>query len=167
MSKPVMCVLFTAVGVWLIAAQSLGLFGGGSPTLVSPAAFPLTALVLSGIPQWLASVLWGGLFLAWHPALLRGVAQIPARTVALWLVVAILSAAYFAAGWHAGVRYEGALFTWTTLILNIFLSILCTALLWRARTRPSLGRSLSLHASLFAWISTYAFPYLGGPFGGG
>lgn len=166
MSKPAVRVLIVATGVALIATQSLGLFGGGSPTVLSPAAFPLTALALSGIPQWLVPVLWGGVFLAWNPGSLRGAATIPARTVALWLVVAILSGAYFAEGWHAGLRYEGLLFVWMTLVLNILLFGLCSAWLWRAQVRPSFSRSVILHASLFVWMSTYAFPYLGGPFGG-
>lgn len=166
MSKSAVCVLIVATGVALIAAQSLGLFGGGSPTLLSPGAFPLTALVLSGIPQWLVIVLWGGAFLAWNPRLLRATATVPSRTVALWLVMAILSGAYFAQGWHAGLRYEGPLFIWITLVLNILLFGLCTAWLWRAQARPSFRQSLILQGGLFVWISTYAFPYLGGPLGG-
>ena len=166
MSKPAVCVVIVATGMALIAAQSLGLFGGGAPTLLSPAAFPLTALALSGIPQWLVVAFWGGVFLAWNPGSLRGTATIPSRTVALWLVMALLSSAYFVAGWRAGLRYEGPLFVWITLVLNILLFGLCSAWLWRARSRPSFERSVILHASLFAWISTYAFPYLGGPLGG-
>lgn len=166
MSKPVISVAFTGAGVILIAAQSLGLFGGGSPTLASPAAFPLTALVLSGIPQWPVAALWGCLFIAWHPALLRGAATIPPRTVALWLVTTVLSGVYFVVGWQAGLRYEGLLFAWITLLVDILLFGLCTILMWRARARPSFRWALSLQTSLFVWISTYAFPYLGGPLGG-
>ena len=119
MSKPLTAVLVTAAGVALIAAQSLGLFGGGSPTLASPAAFPLTALTVAGLPQWPVAVLWGGVFLAWCPALLRGAAEIPARTVAVWLATVILSGIYFAVGWGAGLRYEGLLFACSALVLNI------------------------------------------------
>jgi hypothetical protein len=166
MSKPLTSVLFTAAGVALIAAQSLGLFGGGSPTLASPASFPLTALAVVGLPQWLVAVLWGGAFLAWHPALLRGAAATPPRTLAVWLVTVILSGIYFAVGWRAGLRYEGLLFTCSTLVLDIVAFALCTVLLWRARMRPAFREALSLQASLFVWLATYAFPYLGGPLGG-
>jgi hypothetical protein len=161
MSKQVIAVSLATAVVVLIAAQSLGLFGGRTPTLISPASFPLIVPALLGVPPWLVAILWGASFVIWHPALLQGSPEVPSRTVALWLAAALLSGAYFVASWRAGRAFEGAVFTRLSLAADVVVFGVCSALLWRARTTPSFERSLSLHAGLFIWISTYAFPYLG------
>ena len=92
--------------VTLFAAQSSGLLGGRSPSLVSPSSFPFMVLTLIGIPPWLIPLLWGVLFVGWQPALLRGEAEVPSRTIALWLATALLSGAYFVVSWRAGVMFD-------------------------------------------------------------
>jgi hypothetical protein len=161
MSKQVIAVVFATAAVILIAAQSLGLFGGRTPTLISPASFPLIVPALLGVPPWLVAILWGVLFVAWQPALLEGAVKVPSRTVALWLAAALLSGAYFLVSWRAGLAFEGSLFTRLSLAADLVLFGVCSALLRRARATPSFAWSLSLQAALFVWISTYAFPYLG------
>ena len=161
MSKQVIAVVLATAAVVLIAAQSLGLFGGRTPTLTSPASFPLIVPALLGGPPWLVAILWGALFVAWHPALLQGAAEVPSRTLALWLAAALLSGAYFLMSWRAGLAFEGSLFTRSSLAANLVLFGVCSTLLRRARATPSFAWYLSLHVALFGWISTYAFPYLG------
>ncbi len=161
MSKQFVAVLLATVAVMLIAAQSLGLFVGGSLTLVSPWSFALIVPTLIGIPPWLVPLLWGGAFIAWHPALLRGAAAVPPRTVGLWLAITMLSAAYFVVSWRAGAMFQGRLFTGICLAVNLVAFGVCSLLLRRAHVKPSFARTLSLQLSLFVWISTYAFPYLG------
>jgi hypothetical protein len=160
-SKQLIGVILGTAAVTLFAAQSSGLLGGGSPLLVSPSSFPFSVLRLIGIPPWLIPLLWDTLFVGWHPALLRGEAEVPARTIALWLATALLSGAYFVVSWRAGVVFEGRLFTELSLTADLVVFSVCSALLRLARTRPSFGRSLGLQVSLFVWVSTYAFPYLG------
>jgi hypothetical protein len=161
MSKQLIAMATATVVVILIAAQSMGLFGGGSPTLMLPSCFPFIVLTLMGTPRWLVPFIWGGLFVSWHPALLRGAPEVPARSTALWLAVALLSGAYFAVSLRAGLTFEGPLFVGMSFALDLVLFGVCSALLWRARKTPSFDWSLRLHASLFIWISTYAFPYFG------
>jgi hypothetical protein len=161
MSKQKIRVILATVIVALFAAQSAGLFGGEVQLLVSPSSFTFIVLTLVGIPSWLIPPLWAALFLGWNPALLRGEEGVPPRTIALWLATVLLSGAYFVVSWHAGVVFEGRLFTELSLAVNLGVFTACTALLRLARTRPSFDRSLGLQASLFIWVSTYAFPYLG------
>jgi hypothetical protein len=158
MSKQLIGVILGTAAVTLFAAKSSGLLGGGPPLLISPSSFPFIVLTLIGIPPWLIPLLWGALFVGWHPALLRGEAEVPSRTIALWLATALLSGAYSVVSWRPGVVFEGRLFTELSLAADL---VVFSALLRLARTRPSFGRSLGLQVSLFVWVSTYAFPYLG------
>jgi hypothetical protein len=161
MSKHLTSVLLATAAVALVAAQASGLFGGGSQTWALPSCFPFIVLTLIGVPPWLIPLLWAVLFIVWHPALLRAQAEVPARTVALWLATSLMSAAYFVVSWRAGMRFDGLLFTATSLAVDLIGFGICSLLLRRARVTPSFGLSLALQVSLFVWISTYAFPYLG------
>lgn len=161
MSKQLVTVLVATAIVVLVAAQSLGLFHHGSLTLISPWSCVLIIPTVLGAPAWLVPFLWGALFIGWYPALIWGAAEVPSRTVALWLAAAILSIAYFVTSWRAGVRFQGLPFAVLVLFVNVVAFSTCSALLWRARNKPTSGQCLRLHVSLFAWISTYAFPYLG------
>jgi hypothetical protein len=161
MSKHLSTVLVAAAVVILIAAQSLGLFSRGSLTLISPWSFALIIPTLMDVPPWLVPLLWGALFVGWYPALMWGAAEVPSRTVALWLATTMLSIAYFVTSWRAGVTFQGIPFTALTLGINLVAFGICSALLWRASKSPSFDRCLRLHVGLFVWISTYAFPYLG------
>jgi hypothetical protein len=161
MSKQLFTVLVATAAVILVAAQSLGSFQHGALTVISPWSFVLIMPTLLGVPPWLVPLLWGALFVCWYPASIRGAAEVPSRTVALWLAAAMLSIAYFVTSWRAGVRFEGLLFTVPVLAANVAAFSTCSVLLRRALDTPSFGRCLRLHVSLFVWISTYAFPYLG------
>jgi hypothetical protein len=161
MSKRLIGVILATASVTLFAARSSGLLGGGSPLLVSPSSFPFMVLTLIGVPPWLIPVLWGALFVGWHPALLRGEVEVPSRSIALWLATALLSGAYFVVSWRAGLVFQGRLFTELSLAVDLVVFSVCSALVRLARTRPSFGRSLGLQVSLFIWVSTYAFPHLG------
>jgi hypothetical protein len=160
-SKQFVMVLAATAAVSLVAAQSLGLFHHGSLTLMSPWSFVLIVPTLMGVPHWFVPLLWGALFVGWYPALIWGAIEVPSRTVALWLASAMLSIAYFMASWRAGVMFQGLLFTVLVLVLNVVAFSISSVFLWRARTRPSFWRCLRFQVSLFVWVSTYAFPYLG------
>jgi len=160
-SKQTIAVAIATAVLILIACQSLGLFGGSTPTLISPEAFPLILPVAMGMPHWLVVLLWGGVFVAWNPALLKGNVAVPARTIALWLATAYLSAAHFLVSWHTGLAFAGPRFTFGSFLLNIVMFGVCSKLLQRARAAPSFERALALQVSLFAWVLSYAFPYFG------
>jgi hypothetical protein len=161
MSKQLFTVLVATAAVILVAAQSLGSFSHGSLTLISPWSFVLIIPTLLGAPPWLVPFLWGALFVGWCHTSMWGAVEVPSRTVALWLATAILSIAYFVTNWRAGVMFQGLLFTVPVLVGNVVTFCTGSTLLWRALNKPSFGRCLRLHMSLFMWISTYAFPYLG------
>src|SRR6185295_18070427 len=71
------------------------------------------------------------------------------------------SAIIFAAGWIYGVRYQGLTYVvgvlGMTIAAVVFLGVF---LLWNRRS-PSLANSATFHFVLFAWLGTYAVPYLG------
>jgi hypothetical protein len=95
MPKQLVPVLVATVAVILVAAQSLGLFHRGSLTLMSPWSFVLIIPTLLGVRPWSVPLIWGAVFVGWYPALIRGAAEVPSRTVALWLATTILSIPYF------------------------------------------------------------------------
>jgi hypothetical protein len=115
-------------------------------TALARLAYPLTVAVC---------------FVLWVRPLLRGVPEVPRRTLVLITVVALLSATLYAVSWSYAVRYQGAVFLAVALGLSI---AWCAALLWswaRLRRTPTWGGSLVLHAATFAWIIILAFPWLG------
>jgi hypothetical protein len=161
MSKQLIAVVMACAVVALIACQSLGIFGGSTPSLISPESFPLVLPVAMGMPHWLVVLLWGGAFVGWNPALLKGSAAVPSHSIALWLAIAYLSAAHFLASFRTGLVFAGPGFTFGSFLLNIMMFGVCSKLLQRARAAPSFGRALALQVSLFAWLLSYAFPYFG------
>lgn len=60
-----------AVTLALVVAQALGLFGGGSPSVWSPAPFLLVIPALMGVPALLVLFLFVAVFCLWSPALFR------------------------------------------------------------------------------------------------
>lgn len=144
-----------------MALQSLGLLGGGAPSVYSPASIVLVLPVFVGLPPFFVVALFVAAFLLWRPALFSGEARIPIRTFILLTVAAVLSAVVYASGWSYGIKYQGAFNTGVCLSLSVLFLVGCIAAAWRGRNRPSFPTSLALHPMLFAWLASYAFPYLG------
>jgi hypothetical protein len=145
----------------LLAAQSLELFGGTSPSLASPCSVLLFALALLGAP--LALVLAAPVLLFWGtcPPLFRGEAAVPTRFVVLLCLAVATSATWYARGWSFGLRFQGALFTAGCAALSVCMLGGVGLLLRRTRARPSFATALATQSLFFAWLVTYAFPYLG------
>jgi hypothetical protein len=106
-------------------------------------------------------VLWPLAFLAWSHSLLRGSSQFPKRSLVAWALVFLLSAVWYVEGWRLGLQYEGAAFTWGCLGLSLILALSTLSLGLACRKKPSFPKNLAAHWLLFAWVATYAFPYLG------
>jgi hypothetical protein len=145
----------------LVAAQALGLFGGGSPSILSPAPLLLAVPALMGVPVVLVVSAFVGLFCFWSPVLFRGEPSTPRRTIVLFVIVGILSAGSFAFGWHYGLQYQGLKYTATCAVLSATFFSMCLMLFWRSYGAPTFLRSLVAQAALFAWIGSYAVVYLG------
>ena len=136
-----------AVGI--VAMQSLGLFGGGAPcvlTSVHASGFP----AFMGLPPLLVVGLFVALFFVWRPSLFSGESRVPVRTLLLLVIVSVLSAVVFVTGWNYGIKYQGALYIQVCLVLSGLLMAACIVIVWLGRQHPSFHGSLALQALLFA-----------------
>ena len=71
------------------------------------------------------------------------------------------SVAWFWGGWHFGIEYQGYQYTLDTAILSFLLAAVTAGTLYSSRRTGSLFLNVAANFLLFAWASTYAFPYLG------
>lgn len=157
--------LVLLVGLALVIPAWLGLFSPGSPNLLSPlpAITTIPAFFFSSFGFYkLAIFIPVALFFLWNPGLLRAEAAIPRRTYVLFAVAIVLSAVWFFGSWSYGRQYQGRRYTDVILIANlIWIVVIAIIALSRWKKMPSLPASIFLHWMLFAWLSWYAFPYLG------
>jgi hypothetical protein len=144
-----------------IAAHALGVLGDGDPTIRSPYPLALTLIVFLGAPVLLPSVVMGGLFYVSSRRALRVTPSFSWLAALLLSISIIASLATFIGGWNYGVQYQGRRFVLICAWISaIFAAALCVifALCWRKHT--NLG-SLAFYFLFYAWLSTYAFPYMG------
>jgi hypothetical protein len=150
-----------ALGVAGISAHSLGVGGDPAPSLATPYPLPLIIPAFLGVPAAILGAAFGLVFAAWSHQLVRQEEHIPRRSVGLFAVTVILSALFFIAGWKYGIRYQGRTYVFTCVAFSVAMAILLTAVLLRNRDSPSVRSSAAFHFVLFAWLATYAMPYLG------
>jgi hypothetical protein len=168
--------------------------GAGIATLLAVSMFWLTvpSLLLVGTPVSLAESYWYSLPdgtrsralyyvlttvativgvlvpAASYVLLSRSVARHPVRArrylVASALVLAILSACWYATGWSYGLKYQGRGFIYVNLAFGcaMVLALAAVAVRWRSRPTPALPM-LFLWLE-FAWVLVCAFPWLGETF---
>jgi hypothetical protein len=159
--NPRRALVLAAGTLTLIVAQTLGMFGGGSPSIFSRAPLLFVLPAFMGVPDPLVIFQFVAIYCMWSPRLYRGEPCTPRRTLVLYVVVAILSAASFVEAWHFGIEYEGLRYTVTCAVLSALYFVSCSLLLWRCHVSPTFGRSLLAQFALFAWIGSYAVVYLG------
>ena len=157
MKRPSALQLTGAIVVTVVAAQSLGVFVGGAPSIVSPFPLPLVFLLLLGVPWVLLPLLMGLAFVLWNSRS----DVLPRRTLVLVAAVALLSGAWFLVGWPYGVRYQGLEHTLICAVLSGVLLIVTILQSWLAIRSRSRADAIVTHMILFAWASSYAFPYFG------
>jgi hypothetical protein len=150
-------------GLSLLIPAAVGSLVAGVPTEICP--LPLLtiipAFIFSGAHQ-VAVIVPSLLFFVWNRGLLRGEARTPNRSYVLIGVLTILTIIYFVKGWDFGLRYQGLGYTRAVCLVNIvwIIAILMVcARSWNANS--SFKLNLFLHWLLFAWLASYAFPYLG------
>jgi hypothetical protein len=162
--------LVIASSLLLVVLVWLGLFSAGVPRVYCPMP-ALTVLPIFILSAWrlksyaillLPFLLPPVLFIVWSPNLLTHKHSIlPKRTVVLAAVLSVLTVLYFTFSWKYGVEYQGQEHT----IIVCFINAIWLAMLWwiifRALHQPSFRATLLSHWLLFAWLSWYAFPYLG------
>lgn len=145
----------------LVAAQAVGAFGGGSPTITAPAPLLLVVPALLGLPAPVVILLFTACFLLWLPSLYAGRPAVPTRSVALGVTVAVVSTAVYAISWSYGLRYQGLAHTTACFALNLLFAMCSLVAVRRARKYPSFNAALAAHTITFVWLASYAFPYLG------
>jgi hypothetical protein len=153
--KPNQVTLLTGIGLIVPAAAGM--------------AFPLSAFVI--IPAFFLDswhLTFGTLmiptilFFLWNPGLFKGSSVIPKRTYGLYVALVVLSAAWFVATWKDGFQFQGKQYTITIFALNLAGIAVLGTILWRyRRTNRSFTYNLATHWVLFAWLTWWAFPYLG------
>jgi len=159
--NPRMATLIAGGFVGVVAAQSLGMFGGGAPTIASPAPMLLILPIFFGVPEIMTLGGFVALFWLWSAQLFQRTAEIPRRAGVLLAALTVLSAIYFALGWQFGVRHQGTTYTRVCLGLSLMLSVICATTLLRAHRRPSFFAALSANTLLFSWLASFALSYLG------
>jgi hypothetical protein len=145
--------------------QALGGFGGGSPTIASPAPFPFVLpALLFGLHPILIATGSAVLFLIWirfFSSAIEPVQGFPRRS---WILVACISAssiAMYACGWEYGLKYEDARYVYSCATLSGAFGILSAGFAALAYRRGRFPFPLVAHTSIFVWLVTYAHPWLG------
>ncbi len=145
----------------LVAFQALNTGIGGLPKIWAPCPAPLI------IPRWLGTPLiivitfWTLAMWAWNPNAFTGKKEIPKRSFILFLLLGCLSVFYNIAGIPFGKQYQGEFYTQAVTVINFSLiAVLISIGIW-ARRKPSFPLNLIFHWLMFAWMISYAFPYLG------
>jgi hypothetical protein len=146
----------------LALAQALGFFGGGSPSMVSPAPLPFVVLAWwSPIGPVGVVALAGLLSLAWCTPLVKGQARIPLRTVVLATVVTVSSLFWFVAARLQHLNPGLTAYTVVTATASLLLCSLTALVVYRGRRHPSITASAIAHSTLFVWLFSYAFAWFG------
>jgi hypothetical protein len=68
---------------------------------------------------------------------------------------------WFRGGWDLGIEYQSYQYTLDTAILSFLLAAATAGTFLASRRIGSLPLNLAANFLLFAWASTFAFPYLG------
>jgi hypothetical protein len=150
-----------ALAIAALAAYSLGVAGDGVPSLRSTYPIPLALPAFLGFPPLFIAAVSGACFALWSKQLFRGSAEIPQRSLVLFVVSGLLSILSFVVGWGFGVRYQGAHYVnWSLGLAVAGVLVLILLLKWNEHA-PTWATSALFHFVLFGWLCTYAMPYLG------
>jgi hypothetical protein len=83
------------------SAQALGLFGGGSPSMLAPCPLPFVLIAFSPITPYGVPLILAAFALVWCIPLLRGDDQVPRRTIVFAWLLGVTSL-----GWLRQQRYR-------------------------------------------------------------
>lgn len=150
-------VVVTAVA----CAQALGLFGGGSPSIIAPCPLPFVLLAFGPVTPYGLPLLVAAVVCFWCAPLLRGDGRIPTRTVVLAWLVAVTSLGWFVSAAVQRLNSDGPLYTATMIAASAALGTVTMFTLRRAQREPGIRASALAHGCLFAWFVSYAYPWFG------
>ena len=144
-----------------IVAHATGIFGDGSPTLESPWPLLLTIPAFLGVPILLAAVVFGGLFYFASRRVDSERSRLSKRSLIALGLGAIACAAFSYFSWSTGVEFQGKYFVHACALINT-LAVSCLLSIWAMNHWRAVPYSaIAFHFALFAWLGTYAFPYIG------
>jgi hypothetical protein len=144
-----------------VVAHATGVFGDGSSTLKSPWPLLLTIPAFLGVPILLAAVAFGGLFYFACRRVDSDRSSLSKRTPIILALASIACAAYSYVSWSAGVEFQGKYFVYACALINT-LTVLGLLSIWAMnRWKAAPYSAIAFYFALFAWLGTYAFPYIG------
>ena len=146
--------LVAGVAIQILVLQAFGVFGGGSPTELAPSPMPLALLYFAGLGP-LAFAVPVIAFWVWGLPLFGGATVFPIRSIVLAVAAIVSSVVWLVLG--DSLEYYGHAFFAISGVLVFFIIV---AVAW-SRRHPSFSASVSSHALLFAWLGSFAFPWLG------
>ncbi len=161
--QPLVLTWIAAAAVFVVSLASIGVLPfTDSWDLLRPSSILLILPVfLLGYAGLLVLPLASVALVLWLPALRRGSVVFPVRSFVLLGAGSVLSALHFATQWRLGLEFQGVTFTRGCLVASCLLAGVVGVLGWLDRRQPSYGKNLAAHFLLFAWLVSYAFPYLG------
>jgi len=163
---PRLSVVGAALIVALVGALSAS---AGTPTLFRPLSLlvAVPALIIASMVPLslpflvvLASLPVAFAFLAWVMPWAAG-SRLPRRSMILLACGIFLTFLHFAASWRLGTRYQGQGHTIGVALVDAAWIVALLLLLQWERGAPSFGKRLLFHGALFAWLASYALPWLG------
>ncbi|HKR61537.1 MAG TPA: hypothetical protein VJS64_17755 [Pyrinomonadaceae bacterium] len=150
--------LIVGCSLCLVTFQALNT---GVPKPWAPFPFPLVILLWLGTPGILVLSLGALAMWAWNPKAFAGKSQIPKRSLILLLILTCLSIFQNIISLPYGKKYQGEFHTIVVTAMNFSLIIALMIIGAWARRKPSFPLNLGFHWLMFAWVVSYAFPYLG------
>ena len=155
-------VVFALLSV-VFAALSWFTLSQGVPKIYAPfnLLVVLPLFVLGRGTYFLVFAIVPVFFCLWCWPILRHGARLPTRSIVLLILTVVLSAISLIFGFRYGVEYQGVGHVIGVAAINVICWVLLGVLALIARRRPSILHNLGFHAALFAWLASYAYPYLG------
>jgi hypothetical protein len=150
-----------ALVIAVISGHSLGIAGDGYPTLRSPYPILLAIPLFLGVPAMLVAIAFGTAFMFWSRYLERSDTSIPHRSIILLVVTTIVSTLIYASVWEDAIQYPDETFVVEALVSSVVMAVALYLLAAWNHRMPSFAASATFHFFLFAWLGTYAVPWVG------
>jgi hypothetical protein len=151
---------------WLTAAVVVGIFCRLSLLTPTPSVFSpanMLTFLAYGIAESMvtAVAVMPIVFCLWSFPILMGRAEIPKRSLVLFLFAVVLSAVVHIGGFSCAIQYQDQPYAIGVSILNLVCAAEILSIAKAAQAKPSIARNLAFHCVLFSWLAWSAFPWMG------
>ena len=134
---------------------------GRFPSIVAPSSMLLLLPGILGVPIPILSLVPTMLFWLWSQQLFRGSPDLNRRTKILGCIISVLSATYYFNEWRWNAHYYGMFHTVVCTLVSATFAVVISIAAWKNKNKPSFKTSIVTTWLIFAWIFTFAFPWLG------